>query len=205
LSQERDIEIIDQFLQGELSDVERIQFDQRRSDDEVFNDLVLDVLAIQRAARESELKKTLLHFQKIEEESGGKVFQINRWMAAAAALLFMVVAVYGWQHWQERSRINGIMASYEHVMSDVLTRGNYDVNERKKAYVLYEARRYEQAIQLFENILDQERRSDSIFYGLNLLHAREFDRAEEVLRGISEGEEQELIIKGLEIINEIKR
>lgn len=195
---ENDITYIDRFLGGQLDEEELIALKQRREADEEFNSLVLEMISLKQVIREETLKNKLKLFQEIEQPRVVKP-RFGRWYAVAASVLVIVVGVWSWDIVRENNRVDGIMATYEHYPSNVLTRGAPLEKERQDAYVLYEARRYKDALPHFEKILVEGNRSDSLYYGLTLVGAREFEEASNILDGLSDDDSD------VGIRNEIKQ
>lgn len=201
---EKDIQYIDQYLREELTPEEKASFRQRLEEDESFEQLFLEILAVRQVSREDDLRQKLEFFRNLEERKSIQRRLPRRWMLIAASVLLLVAAGWWWQYSQEQNRIDRVMASYEHYPSNVLTRGPaHDQKERQNAYVLYEARKYKESLPYFENILDQGRRSDTLYYGLSLVGAREFEKGKEVLEELSAGEGDDVVKASLNLCNEL--
>ena len=197
----QDIDYIDQYLRGELSDEEVQVFQDRLNSDTTFRQLYDEVQGVGAASRKMNLERigALLESEE-SSQSSGRIFGMP-WMRWVAVLVIGVGIWVTYSYLEHKGRVDKVMASYEHVPSYELTRGDEDVDQRKNAYVFYEARRYKEALPYFEQILDQGRRKDSLFYGYALVGAEEFDEALNMLSGLSAGEGDSIRI---ELINVLK-
>lgn len=196
----QDIDYIDQYLRGELSDEEVQVFQDRLNSDTAFRQLYDEVQGVGAASRKMNLERIGALLESEENSQGsGRIISMP-WMPWAAVLIIGVGIWVTYSYLEHKGRADKVMASYEHVASYELTRGDEDVDQRKNAYVFYEARRYKEALPYFEQILDQGRRKDSLFYGYALVGAEEFDRAIIVLENLSPGQKDDYRMELIELL-----
>ena len=190
MNEERYI-LFGQYLENELSDEEKTNFEKQLSEDqefasafEIFKELNLHLE--NKFGNEKNLKAFKKNLKSISKEhfkaKKSKVVAFKPWQYAIAASVAVLVGLFVFQN------INPSFDDYNNPeMATFIERG--DVNENLKlAQDAYNAKEYRTAIPLFELIL-KENKSPEIqyFYAVSLLEDNQFQKSETNLIELKSG------------------
>lgn len=105
---ENDIDLIDNYLIGNCTDIEKKQFEDRIKSDEAFNEEYLQLKSLSIAFEQLELKDELKQLEsKIrEEQAASRSFSNTKWISIAAGIAVIIGAVFMFNHFNNDSDIN---------------------------------------------------------------------------------------------------
>jgi tetratricopeptide (TPR) repeat protein len=172
-----DIELIEKFLGGKMTEEETKIFNQKRNQDQTFNALLKDmdllVAGIKQSAAQTSQEEKLERLKFFAEITGmeeraaeednasgpeAKVVPLYRkpWVLSAAASIALLITV-GLYFMRDQTPVNErlYIAYFEPFDSpgDGMTRGSDEITLKGKAYDAYDNGRYSEAIPLFGQIL----------------------------------------------------
>ncbi len=173
--QEKDIDLIEKYLEGDLQGPESKAFQRRVQEDPEFKLILEEMETMVSGIRYTGRKKIQSDLQKLEEslpslrqERETKVVAMRRfriWAAAASVLLVAVTAIWlftGRQLNQDQL-FTAYYQPYQNVESPT-TRGETNQDVRKNAYMAYDQERFEEAVNLFGSIPAEESQPVDDFY-----------------------------------------
>lgn len=195
---ENDIEIIEKYLDQDLSPEELVIFETKLSVPEFVAELELQKTALvalkakDKASLKEELKQLHLKVKENQETPSPKSFSIKYWAAAAVFLLFAVAI--GFYLNQQRSTQELYMAYYQPYPADPMIRGS-DTNLFNEAMNAYRSKNYPNSIQKFEETLQQHQDSVRLhlFLGNSYLNQGQFELAEKSFKVAAQS--QDVFIK----------
>lgn len=169
--EERDIQIISDYLDGSLPDEEKRRVEHRLAADTAFKDLFVEikklVTGVKSQGREAK-KQLLVEFERSQPPIRlGKSRSIWPWVSGiAAAFLTIVLVVYQISFKTGKNDLfQEYYQSYPNVVTPITRGERLDSSLRTNAFIAYELGNYSEAITAFEQISDQ---SDTIrFYLAN--------------------------------------
>lgn len=175
-SSEKDIELIDRFLKGSLSEVEFTAFESRVSNDAVFANQLKELKLLRQGARLSKMEslfETLKDTEAKSSEATIKPIQTNRrsWIkyAAAASVVFLIGLTYFLLNPTEPNSEKIFAEAFTPYPNNVIKRSGSDTNSdlKKSAYLAYDSKQFEKSIPLFQELLKTEGDSITLFYMAN--------------------------------------
>lgn len=171
IEEERDIQLISDYLDGSLPEAEKRQVDNRLNEDDAFRELFVEikrlVTGIKSQGREKQ-KQVLVELERtLPPINPGNTRQIWPWVAGVAATVIVLILVV----WQSSTRtgtnelFEEFYTGYPNVVTPITRGEQLDSSVRTKAFVAYEHEDYREAIRSFKQVSDQ---SDTIrFYLAN--------------------------------------
>jgi tetratricopeptide (TPR) repeat protein len=176
-----DIELIEKFLDGKMTVEEKLLFEEKQAQNEEFKNLLTDMdlllegvkLSASKTSKEDKLERLkffndILDMEahlsasedKAEEAKVGKTkmipFYQKPWVlavAASVALLITVSAIWMQTRSPQHERLYAIYFQPFDSPGSGLTRGSSEETLKTKAYDAYDNGRYDEAITLFNQIL----------------------------------------------------
>ncbi|RVT79682.1 tetratricopeptide repeat protein [Flavobacterium sufflavum] len=184
--------LFDQYLQGELTDEARLDFEKKLSENhelasefETFKEVQIQLetkfdFAADRDAFEENLKAISKEHFKIDKS---KVISFKPWaylVAASVALLFGLFLL--------NPSPKPVFEQYNQYENAYLTERSEGVANLKQAEATFNAKNYKEAIPLFEAILKENKTAEiQYFYGVSLLENNQIKQAETVFNEIKSG------------------
>jgi tetratricopeptide (TPR) repeat protein len=172
-----DIELIEKFLGGVMSEEEKSRFESRRLNDKEFNAMLKDMdLLVEgiresgaRSSKEEKLGRLKFHSEimRMEEDaeahessrSKGRVVPLYRrpqFVALAAAIALLIVAIPFYNQGPSKDDLfKAYFEPFDSPGSDT-KRGTNEITDKAKAYDAYDNGRYEEAIALFEKMQNDD-------------------------------------------------
>ncbi|MCC9072179.1 tetratricopeptide repeat protein [Flavobacterium sp. F-65] len=193
MNEERHI-LFDQYLQGEMTAEERNGFEKQLSEDpefassfETFKNVNLHLetkfgYEQERAAFKKNLRHISdAHFDKKHKKN--KAVSLKPWYYAVAASVAVLIGLFFFNY-----DINPVFEDFNHPEQASFTeRGDTNVT-LKEAEVAFNARKYKEAIPLFEEILKETKTPEiQYFYGVSLLEDNQLKKAEMVFNELKSG------------------
>lgn len=190
MNEERYI-LFDQYLQGELADDAKNEFEKQLLEDpelasefETFKDVHLQLNVKFGIEQEREaFKENLKQISEKHFHTKTKVIGLKPWYLAVAASVAVLFGLFFFNYNQ-----NPVFGDYNNPEQASFTvRGT--VNETlKQAEEAYNAKRYNKAIPLFETALQKQKTAEiQFFYGVSLLEESHYLKAEAVFNELKEG------------------
>ena len=189
--EEKDIEYIDHFLNGSLSEAETAVFRQRLAADKEFAQLYEDLKYIQKGLQRAALEKAWETIQKAEagaagaEEERPVSFSWKLWLPVAASLAILLVAA--WFFLMKAPEEEVLFAQYFEVYPNVeapiyrdSSSAHDSLTTQDLAFRKYAADDFEGAIQLFESIESKDE-GTRFYLGISYLANGEAEEAANVL------------------------
>ncbi|WP_140486210.1 tetratricopeptide repeat protein [Flavobacterium sp. GSA192] len=184
--------VFDQYLQGELSDEARLDFEKQLSENhelasefETFKEVQIQLetkfdFAADREAFTANLKAISNEHFKADKS---KVISIKPWaylVAASVALLFGLFLL--------NPSPKPVFEEYNQYENAYLTERSEGVDNLKKAEAAFNAKNYKAAIPFFEAILRENKTVEvQYFYGVSLLENNQIKQAEAEFNWIKSG------------------
>lgn len=197
--EEKDIEYIDQFLSGSLSETEMMAFRQRLAADKEFAQLYEDLKYIQHGLQQAELEKAWETIQHAEaglaglENKPASSFAWKVWLPVAASLVLLIVAA--WFLLMKAPQKEVLFARYFEVYPNVEAPIYRDsstsdsLTTKDKAFRRYADDDFEGAIRLFENIESKDE-GTRFYLGISYLANGNAEKAGEVLKDLRDEAEE---------------
>ena len=190
MDKEKELALIEAYINGELSSEETLGFENRLTADGPLKEL-LDVYVILKEGIQTAGKKALLHkFETWDQGMSNPLVQakttspksinLGVWRAAAAVLVIGTLGFFLWYSSgvQKSKRLyNEYFEVYSNVMVPI-TRSNQDLTQTEEAFLSYESGDYESAIEGFTKLLETEERSFLYFYrAMGLMSIKQYQGA----------------------------
>lgn len=184
--------VFEQYLQGELSDEARLNFEKQLSEDlelaselESFKEVQAQLeerfgFETERKAFEENLKTISKEHFKTDES---KVISIKSWkfLVAASVVIFLGLFLFN-------STSKPSFEEYNQYENAYLTERSEGITDLKQAETAFNAKDYKTAIPLFETILKENKTAEiQYFYGVSLLENNQIKQAEMVFNEIKSG------------------
>ncbi len=196
---ENDIELLDQFINGQLDATKRNEVSKRLEQDLEFarelNQLKLMVDCVRISGRKRLLDEIKQWDEDIEDdiEEPEKIRNLGvfRWYYAAASVVVFMVAGF--------LIYSNINFGYDNIVADVYEPYNYisptsrggDVqkNQLSQFFMYYDRAEYTQAIQLWEEVDDAQKTDDAEFYLANAYQAeKRYSEASDIYKKLIKSE-----------------
>ncbi|GCC52771.1 hypothetical protein SanaruYs_30100 [Chryseotalea sanaruensis] len=160
---QENLDIVERYLEGNLSEQERTAFEERLLHDEMLRLQVDDMKVIRAGIMLASRNATLQSLKQLENtlpsiETKVISFWSNTWLQAAAVLLIGIVAYVLWPvNSIEQKLFATHFEVYPNVISPTVRGGEAnDSTLRAKAFRAYDQKKYEEAIELFLNISEKD-------------------------------------------------
>lgn len=146
---EKNIDLIDAYVRGELKGVELSEFESRRLHDVEFDKEVKDYLLIIKGVRWSQEEAFVNKLKDWEGEidqkgNSTKVIPIKRFFSIAAAVLVLAVAG-GYFYWSSRNN-DTLFDQYFQPYADAISSRSDSQNSCEQAMAFYNQKEYDKAI-----------------------------------------------------------
>lgn len=184
--------LFDQYLQGELTDEARLDFEKKLSENhelasefETFKEVQIQLetkfdFAADREAFTANLKTISKEHFKPEKT---KVISIKPWIYMVAA---SVVLLFGLFLFNPGSKPG--FEEYNQYEKAYLTERGTATENLKQAETAFNTKNYKAAISLFETVLKENKSAEiQYFYGISLLEVNQIQKAETVFNEIKSG------------------
>ena len=154
---DKDHQIIDKFLLGQVEENEQIYLKERQDDPEFLMALqsrekIVDFL------KEKGRTEMRARFKQIREKSQVPFWQKKRWLLKFAATALLLVGILGLFR-MFKSPINQIQSAFYDPYPNLVDPITKSDDKEKNAYHLYEQGRYQQALLAFEEEEDSQDRN----------------------------------------------
>lgn len=195
---ERDYQLIEDYLNGSLNASEAAEVEKRLLQDNAFAEALAqqrDLLAVVDKKVENDLRNLL-----VEEEANLKktvlsadekpTFSIGKWLSGAAAIVVFLVA--GWLLFKGGSDSGSSRLFTENftAYTNIIApnrRGNNDERRLSLAFLAYDNKQYQKAIDEFEALKSDTLQNELTFYiGVSYLALEEVEKAMITLAEVSE-------------------
>lgn len=183
--------LFDQYLQGELSDEARLDFEKQLSENhelasefETFKEVQIQLetkfdFAADRDAFTANLKAISKEHFKPEKP---KVISMKPWTYLVAASVVFLLGLFLFNPSEPN------FEDYNQYENAYLTERSEGVANLKQAETAFNAKNYKVAIPLFEAVLKENKTAEiQYFYGVSLLENNQITQAEAVFREIKSG------------------
>jgi tetratricopeptide (TPR) repeat protein len=189
---EKDIELIDRYVKGELSGDTLRGFQQRLATDSAFAEQVGWHETLVGGIKKQSSKELKTYLQSLEEktisshiklESETKIVSHNFWKYASAAVVALLVAAFLWLDPLHPSP-EALFAQYYQPYPNVeatIERNNGEADAYTQAFQWYEDGQYEKAALAFDQLLQAGAPSEALYYYAGLT-ALELHRTKEALQ-----------------------
>ncbi|MES2240219.1 MAG: tetratricopeptide repeat protein [Bacteroidota bacterium] len=184
--------LFDQYLQGEMSAEDRLDFEKQLSENpemaselETFKEVQEQLEArfgfeTERNAFEENLKVISKAHFKAEKP---KVISMKPWMYVVAASVVLLLGLFLFNPGSKPS-----FGEYNQYENAYLTERAAGVAYLKQAESAFNAKNYKEAIPFFESVLKENKTAEiQYFYGVSLLESNQISQAEAVFNEIKSG------------------
>lgn len=183
--------LFDQYLQGELSEKDRLDFEKQLSENaelksefETFKEVQLQLetkfdFAVDRETFEANLKNISRDYFKPKK---AKLISMKPYVYMAAATVILLLGLF-WFHPSEPK-----FEDYNQFENAYLTERGEGLELVKEAENAFNAKDYKRAIPLFEAVLKEKQSAEiQYFYGISLLENNQIKQAEAEFNQIKSG------------------
>ncbi|KQB42835.1 hypothetical protein RCH33_931 [Flavobacterium daejeonense] len=183
--------LFDQYLQGELSEKDRLDFEKQLSENaelksefETFKEVQLQLetkfdFAVDRETFEANLKNISRDYFKPKK---AKLISMKPYVYMAAATVILLLGLF-WFHPSEPK-----FEDYNQFENAYLTERGEGLELIKEAENAFNAKDYKRAIPLFEAVLKEKQSAEiQYFYGISLLENNQIKQAEAEFNQIKSG------------------
>lgn len=167
---QEDLDIVDRYLEGTLSEQERTAFEERLLQDEELRQQVAEMKVIHAGIIQASRKLALQNLKDLEStlpivSENGLSLWYNTWLQAAAVLLIGLVT---YALWPDAVDEQALFATHFEVYPNIImptVRGEMpnDSTLKTMAFRAYDQKQYEEATDLFNSI---EQKDESILFYL---------------------------------------
>lgn len=184
--------LFDQYLQGELSEKARLDFEKQLSENkalasefETFKEVQIQLetkfdFAADREAFTANLKTISKEHFKAADNS--KVISIKPWTYLVAASVVLLLGLFLFNPSKPS------FEDYNQYENAYLTERGDEIANLKQAEIAFNAKNYKAAIPLFETVLKENKSAEiQYFYGVSLLEDNQIQKAETVFNEIKSG------------------
>lgn len=166
MTNEKEI-LIEKYFENQFSASEKEQFSELLKTDLAFKERLEFEQSVKKALHLKERKTLKNTLQGFENKKETKMISLKSWYWAGAASVAILFA-FTWFLTSKKPSDADLYASYYQAYPNVvapLVRGENEVSgEKKKAFELYEAEKFEEAAQLFKNLGKSETNEFAAFY-----------------------------------------
>lgn len=190
--EEKDIELIDAYHKGKLTDRELSEFEKRRTEDAEFDQQAEDYLHVMSEIRsfgEQDFMKKLKSWEEgIAGQKTGKVIPLKRMLAIAAVIIILMIPI-GYLLLQNASQPDNreLFLSYFQPYEDVISERSKEQGLQEKGLSAYNQQNYRAAIAYFEGYLDEniQDKAIKVYLSISYLAVGEAEKAANLLEGVS--------------------
>lgn len=202
------LEIIDEYLAGSLSDTEKAEVDMQILNDKAFaKDFAMTLLAKKAAKEEADIQRKK-NFESLKSgmdlEKNDNIFtkKYAKVWAAAASIALMVgfFAIFNNEPNQEEIA-NNYIESKLNVLPVLM---GTDADSLQKAIELYNKKSFTEAANIFEKLANRDAKNLE-YYGLTALQLEQYDKAATIFEKLSAKEEYKSRAKLLKALSLIKK
>lgn len=200
--EEKDIDLIEKYLEGNLTGQDFQEFKQRLEEDSEFRESLEEMETIVSGIRytgrrkiQHELDQLEANLPRLRQENETKVVAMRRtrtWAAAASVFLVAVTAFWFFNKSQigDEQLFISYYQPYPNVESPT-TRGETGLSLREQAYAAYDLEQYDEAADFFDDIDENEKKEiDKFYQALSYLSSQDPVMAEKMLTGyVKSGDE----------------
>lgn len=197
MDEERDLELLDNFLSGELSDAEMKEVSARLEAEpalRVMKDELSQLSSGIEAAGRKKLRAKMDNwdssFGNPLEEKKSKTVEVISWrsyMKWAAVLIIGFFSIFFW-YTSDGEKAKRLYGNYFEVFDNTIVPTQRDISDKdlkQRAFYHYDLGEYQKAQPLFEQLLkEDEAEYIHFYYGMVLMTLEDREKAEEVLSGI---------------------
>ncbi|OFX17939.1 MAG: hypothetical protein A2033_15285 [Bacteroidetes bacterium GWA2_31_9] len=167
---ETDLELVDSYIKKEMSEDEKMMFEERLKTDIKMKNILLASLAINSALTKEKLKKQINHLaaQHIIYKRKKKI--VYSFSLSSILLVAMFLSLYF--VYQNKDNSQQLYAEYHKVYEPQTQVRGVELNDKLQiAKVLYESKQYSQSLEMLQELISQGNENDEVnfFKGLNLL------------------------------------
>ena len=173
---QEDLDILDQYLRGELDDEKKSAVDLRLQQDENFSNLIDTLRQAKEAASDLALKAKL---EKIHEQENfdHQQFTISKRTVYYLVAACLVLVMFGLWLWQPLTDNRQLVSSYMTIYDDYLTNRNSDATRLTEAMGWYNDQQFDKATEILREISDNKNRDVAFYLGLSYLYDQQYDSA----------------------------
>lgn len=197
-TEEKDIDLIEKYLEGKLQGADYQEFKSRLAEDEEFNQSLMEMETMVSGIRYTGRQKVIQELKRLEsglpqpgQPAETKVLPIRRfktWAAAAAILLIAVTAM--WLVTRGPVDQQELFISYYQPYPNLelpTTRSNESpISLKEQAYLAYDLGQYEQAVKYFDNLSGERNDIDDFYWALSNMSNQQPEAAESLLKAYLE-------------------
>ncbi len=198
---QKDLELIDRYLEGVLAEEEQAVVEQRLQEDTEFKAMFEDIKSLTKGIEELGNAKLKRKFKELDANLGNPlkdkkvaVKEVNwtryiGWAAVLVAGLFSII------YFSSRSQISheGIYEDYFAIYDNVVVptkRGVDSLELINQAFAHYDTREYAAAALVFEEILKKDKTEYiQFYYAMTLMEQQDWEGAKLILEGLLSGGE----------------
>jgi tetratricopeptide (TPR) repeat protein len=202
------LEIIDEYLAGSLSDTEKAEINMQILKDKAFaKDFAMTLMA-KKAAKEAADIERKKDFESLKSgmdlQKNDNIFSkryAKAWAAAASiALIIGIFTIFNIEPNQEEIANNYI----KNELTELPVLMGTDTDSLQKAIEFYNKKSYSEAAIIFEKLANQNPKSLE-YYGLTALQLEQYDKASTIFEKLSAKEEFKSRAKLLQALSLIKK
>tara|TARA_R110002020_G_scaffold107849_3_gene250283 strand:- start:3920 stop:4633 length:714 start_codon:yes stop_codon:yes gene_type:complete len=170
--------LLEGYFDNSLTVAEMASLEKLLAEDEEFAAEFAFEKNVKRAITQNERAELKAHFEALEKKNSKKIIPMH-WLYVAAS----VVILAGFSIWVtfHESNSDQLYESYYQTYPNVVspaTRGPQEEDIQSKAFAAYDDGNYHLAVDLFEEIYQQDKLDFALFYkGLSELELRQFQNA----------------------------
>jgi len=190
---EKDIELIEAYLKGELSDAAVQEFEFRRKTDASFDSGVNDYLSIMKEIRTAGQQSFIGKVKEWEnevatQEKEKKVIPMRRFLSLAATVLMIVVGGVYWIVKSGPSSHSGLFDEYFKPYEDVISERSSVTGSLHTGMNYYNQGNYKEAIRHLKEASEQDPGNLSIrcYLGIAFLGAHQMKEAKDTLLPVAQ-------------------
>lgn len=165
---EKDRQLIDQYLLGQLTAEDRKTFDERMTDPEFEKELAIetDLMPVFKVAGRSDIKAALQQLEAKKSNSTqkrppAKVRSLRTYLAVAASVAVLIIAFFFWPTSTSSDQLAAsFLEPYPNVVVPIV-KGAPSEGQKQEAYYAYETGDFERAIQKLDAL---PKTDTSLFY-----------------------------------------
>ncbi|ELR70933.1 hypothetical protein C900_03216 [Fulvivirga imtechensis AK7] len=191
--EEKDIELIEAYHQGTLSEDEIAAFEKRRAEDEDFDRKVEDYVHIMSEIRtfgERDFMKKLHSWEKdIAGEKEAKVIPLKTILSIAAAIIIILIPIgYLLMSDQTQQGPQELYTAYFKPYEDVISERSESSGLLEQGLSAYNQENYRQAITYLEGFVKEnpENNGSKTYLGIAYLASNEPEKAESILKDVTQ-------------------
>lgn len=182
--------LIISYFENNLTDKEKLFFDQLMKTDKSFADAVRfeekTKIALTIEARD-ELKSRLQSYEAQRKQKS----RLQKWLYVAASIVILLgISMFVFNQQSSPSQLSAAyFKPYPNTVAPIV-RGDENNLDNQKAFVAYESGNYDEALGMFEKLTKNTQEDYAFFYqAMSLMGSEKYDAAQEVLTSRTWSEE----------------